>query len=86
MKQFDELVGEQLRTMDELLKLQVHLERYQHLEMNEQDAKELHFIRQEIQRTGRTLKSLQLKFEQQTTAVIHAFENEKILPNEETIS
>ncbi|HDX9580692.1 TPA: DUF1732 domain-containing protein [Bacillus pseudomycoides] len=86
MKFFDELVEGQLRTMDELLKLQLHLEKYQRLEMNQQDAKELHFIRQEIQRTEKTLRSLQLKFEQQTAAVIHAFENEKILPNEETIS
>lgn len=86
MKQFDELVEEQLWTMDELLKLQVHLEKYQQLEMSQQDAKERHFIRQEIQRTEKTLQSLQLKFEQQTAAVIHAFENEKTLPNEETIS
>ncbi|MGG2016834.1 YgaB family protein [Bacillus sp. S10(2024)] len=85
MKLFDELVEEQLRTMDELLKLQVHLEKYQHLEMNQQDAKELHFIRQEIQRTEKALKGLQLKFEQQTAAVIHSFENEKMLSNEETI-
>ncbi|PEA53298.1 stress-induced protein [Bacillus pseudomycoides] len=86
MKLFDELVEEQLRTMDELLKLQVHLEKYQHLEMNEQDAKELHFIRQEIQRTEKALKGLQLEFEQQTAAVIHSFENEKMLSSEETIS
>ncbi|CAG9612218.1 hypothetical protein BACCIP111899_01391 [Bacillus rhizoplanae] len=81
MRPFDELVEEQLRTMDELLKLQIHLEKYQHLEMNQQDAKELHFIRQEIQRTEKTLKDLQGKFEQQTVAVIHSFENEKMLSN-----
>lgn len=81
MRSFDELVEEQLSTMDELLKLQVHLEKYQHLEMNLQDAKELHFIRQEIQKTEKTLKDLQEKFEQQTAAVIHSFENEKMLSN-----
>ncbi|PHA02827.1 stress-induced protein [Bacillus pseudomycoides] len=81
MRAFDELVEEQLRTMDELLKLQVHLEKYQHLEMNQEDAKELHFIRQEIQRTEKTLKDLQEKFEQQTAAVIHSFENEKMISN-----
>ena len=81
MKRFDELVEEQLRTMDELLKLQVHLEKYQNLEMDKQDMKELHFIRQEIQRTEKTLKALQQKFEQQTAAVIHSFENEKMLSN-----
>ena len=86
MKLFDELVEEQLRTMDELLKLQVHLEKYQHLERNQQDAKERSFIRQEIQKTEKTLKDLQLKFEKQTAAVIHSFENEKMLSNEETIS
>ncbi|MGG0237834.1 YgaB family protein [Bacillus rhizoplanae] len=81
MRSFDELVEEQLRTMDELLKLQVHLEKYQHLEMNQRDAKELHFIRQEIQKTEKTLKDLQEKFEQQTAAVIHSFENDKMLSN-----
>ncbi|MFD0768428.1 YgaB family protein [Bacillus sp. CGMCC 1.60114] len=81
MKQFDGLVEEQLRTMDELLKLQVHLEKYQHLEVNQQDMKELHFIRQEIQRTEKNLKALQEKFEQQTAAVIHSFENEKMISN-----
>ena len=34
MNDFDKLVGEQLETMDELLKLQAHLE-YQQIEMNE---------------------------------------------------
>jgi hypothetical protein len=81
MKQFDGLVEEQLRTMDELLKLQVHLEKYQHLAVNQQDMKELHFIRQEIQRTEKNLKALQEKFEQQTAAVIHSFENEKMISN-----
>lgn len=35
MNDFDKLVGEQLETMDELLKLQAHLEKYQQIEMNE---------------------------------------------------
>ena len=53
MNDFDKLVGEQLETMDELLKLQAHLEKYQQIEMSEKDTcdkKELHFIRQEIYR------------------------------------
>lgn len=33
MNDFDKLVGEQLETMDELLKLQSHLEKYQQIEM-----------------------------------------------------
>ncbi|MDP9743997.1 UNVERIFIED_ORG: hypothetical protein QE415_000390 [Bacillus thuringiensis] len=50
MKDFDKLVGEQLETMDELLKLQSHLEKYQQIEVSEKDTcdkKDLHFIRQE---------------------------------------
>ena len=35
MNDFDKLVGEQLETMDELLKLQAHLEKYQQIEMSE---------------------------------------------------
>ena len=37
MNDFDKLVGEQLETMDELLKLQAHLE-YQQIEMSEKDT------------------------------------------------
>ena len=38
MNDFDKLVGEQLETMDELLKLQSHLEKYQQIEMSEKDT------------------------------------------------
>ncbi len=38
MNDFDKLVGEQLETMDELLKLQAHLEKYQQIEMSEKDT------------------------------------------------
>ena len=84
MNSFDKLVGEQLQTMDELLKLQAHLEKYQQLEMSEQekcDKKELYFIRQEIYKTELALKLLHEKFEQQTNEVIHSFETEKITSN-----
>ncbi|EEL72565.1 stress-induced protein [Bacillus cereus] len=84
MNDFDKLVGEQLETMDELLKLQSHLEKYQQIEMSERDTcdkKELHFIRQEIYRTEIALKLLHEKFEQQTNNVIQSFEIEKIISN-----
>ncbi|MGE6346549.1 YgaB family protein [Bacillus mycoides] len=84
MNDFDKLVGEQLETMDELLKLQSHLEKYQQIEMSERDTcdkKELHFIRQEIYRTEMALKLLHEKFEQQTNNVIQSFEIEKIISN-----
>ncbi|ARJ20277.1 stress-induced protein [Bacillus mycoides] len=84
MNDFDKLVGEQLETMDELLKLQSHLEKYQQIEMSERntcDKKELHFIRQEIYRTEIALKLLHEKFEQQTNNVIQSFEIEKIISN-----
>ncbi|EJP82616.1 stress-induced protein [Bacillus mycoides] len=82
MNDFDKLVGEQLETMDELLKLQSHLEKYQQIEMSGRDTcdkKELHFIRQEIYRTEIALKLLHEKFEQQTNNVIQSFETEKII-------
>lgn len=84
MNDFDKLVGEQLETMDELLKLQAHLEKYQQIEMSERDTcdkKELHFIRQEIYRTELALKLLHERFEQQTNNVIQSFETEKIISN-----
>lgn len=82
MSDFDKLVGEQLETMDELLKLQSHLEKYQQIEMSGRDTcdkKELHFIRQEIYRTEIALKLLHEKFERQTNNVIQSFETEKII-------
>lgn len=80
MNSFDKLVGEQLQTMDELLKLQAHLEKYQQIETSkqeEQDKKDLHFIRQEIHKTERALKLLHEKFEQQTNEVIHSLKLKK---------
>lgn len=84
MNDFDKLVGEQLETMDELLKLQAHLEKYQQIEMNEKIRaikKELHFIRQEIYRTEVALKMLHEKFEEQTNSVIQSFATEKMISN-----
>ncbi|WP_113604632.1 YgaB family protein [Staphylococcus aureus] len=84
MNDFDKLVGEQLETMDELLKLQAHLEKYQQIEMSEKDTcdkKELHFIRQEIYRTELALKMLHEKFEEQTNSVIQSFATEKMISN-----
>jgi len=84
MNDFDKLVGEQLETMDELLKLQAHLEKYQQIEMSEKDMcdkKELHFIRQEIYRTQLALKLLHEKFEEQTNSMIQSFETEKMISN-----
>ncbi|MDD1369456.1 YgaB family protein [Bacillus sp. MHSD17] len=73
MNDFDKLVGEQLETMDELLKLQAHLEKYQQIEMSEKDTcdkKELHFIRQEIYRTEVALKLLHEKFKSDRSHVV----------------
>ncbi|ABS20803.1 YgaB family protein [Bacillus cytotoxicus] len=84
MNSFDKLVGEQLQIMDELLKLQAHLERYQQIERNEQekyDQKDLYFIRQEISKTELALKLLHEKFEKQTNEVIHSFKRERIISN-----
>lgn len=84
MDLFDQLIGEQLQIMDELLKLQAHLERYQQIETSrkeEYSETELHFIRQEIYKTEQALKVLHEKFEKQTNEVIHSFEMEKKISN-----
>ncbi len=80
MKQFDLLVSEQLKTMDQLLDLQTELERYKSLEYlreGERDEESLRELRVEIQKRQQELHQLHLIFEQQTKQVIESFQQEK---------
>lgn len=80
MKQFDLLVSEQLKTMDQLLDLQMELERYKNLEYlreQERDEESLRELRVEIQKRQQELYLLHQTFEQQTKQVIESFQQEK---------
>lgn len=80
MKQFDLLVSEQLKTMDQLLDLQMELERYKNLEYlreQERDEESLRELRAEIQKRQQELYLLHQTFEQQTKQVIESFQQEK---------
>ena len=80
MKQFDLLVSEQLKTMDQLLNLQTELERYKslkYLRERERDEESLRELRVEIQKRQQELHLLHQTFEQQTKQVIESFQQER---------
>ena len=74
METFERLVGEQLKTMEQLLFLQSEIERCQEIEKQliemQQEAK-LQSIQEEIQQMKLRLKEIQQTFEKQTEEVIH---------------
>ncbi|WP_010170982.1 YgaB family protein [Bacillus coahuilensis] len=82
MERFTFLVGEQLKTMDQLLFLQSEIERCQdiqrELEEMEQEA-ELESLLNEIKRKKEELRQIQQQFEYQTEAVIESYQNDKEL-------
>ncbi|MCP8970977.1 YgaB family protein [Ectobacillus ponti] len=81
MNEFDRLVGEQLRTMDQLLDLQLELERCQQLEqtyMKQNDAAGLQQVQENLRQKKETLLHVQQVFEAQTQQVIHSFQQEKV--------
>ncbi|MFX3623314.1 MAG: YgaB family protein [Ectobacillus sp.] len=79
MREFDRLVGEQLKIMNELLDLQMELERYQRMSRIMKDHVKLEEIQEHIQKTQRNLHTLQEAFEQQTHEVIQSFQKEKVI-------
>jgi hypothetical protein len=85
MSKFDQLVSEQLRTMDKLLFLQSEIERCQELELELgelHNQTELLSIKQEIQKMKSELREIQLTFERQTEEVITSYKhiNEERVP------
>ncbi|WP_299094688.1 YgaB family protein [uncultured Metabacillus sp.] len=75
---FDQLVGEQLKTMDKLLYLQSEIERCQDImkRMNAlQDEAKIDSIQDEIEEMKLELNRIQQVFEKQTEEVIRSYEN-----------
>ena len=82
---FDQLVGEQLKTMDKLVYLQTEIERCQEVkkQLGElQDETEIGAIQEEIEQMKLELNRIQQVFEQQTEEVIRSYENQRF----ETVS
>ncbi|WP_066369470.1 YgaB family protein [Neobacillus fumarioli] len=76
MDHFNQLVSEQMATMEKLLNLQAELERCQEIE-NEllalKNETEIESIQAEIQQMRKELKEIQLIFEKQTEEVINSY-------------
>ncbi|MCM3164954.1 MULTISPECIES: YgaB family protein [Bacillaceae] len=82
---FDQLVGEQLKTMDKLLYLQSEIERCQDIKTQLaalQDEAKLQSIHDEIAQMKEELNKIQQVFERQTEEVIQSYEDQKF----ETVS
>lgn len=82
---FDQLVGEQLKTMDKLLYLQSEIERCQDIKTQLaalQDEVKLQSIHDEIAQMKEELNKIQQVFERQTEEVIQSYEDQKF----ETVS
>ncbi|MBO1515561.1 YgaB family protein [Metabacillus bambusae] len=82
---FDQLVGEQLKTMDKLLYLQSEIERCQDI-MKQlialQDEAKIQSVQDEIEQMKLELNRIQEVFEKQTEEVIRSYENQQF----ETVS
>lgn len=82
---FEQLVGEQLKTMDKLLYLQSEIERCQDIksQLNVlQDEAKLQSIQEEIIEMKKELNHIQQVFEKQTEEVIRSYEKQRF----ETVS
>ncbi|KXG10958.1 hypothetical protein AT864_00826 [Anoxybacillus sp. P3H1B] len=77
MELFDRLVGEQLKTMEQLLFLQSEIERCQSIEeelIELQNEAKLQSVQEEIQQMKQQLKEIQQTFEKQTEEVIQSYQ------------
>lgn len=78
MNRFDQLVNEQLKTMDKLLFIQSEIERCQQLEkelVTLQNQTELDSIQAEITNMKIELRQIQETFEYQTEEVIRTYQD-----------
>jgi hypothetical protein len=76
MELFDRLVGEQMKTMEQLLFLQSEIERCQAIEeelIELQHEAKLQSVQEEIQQMKQQLKEIQRVFEKQTEEVIRSY-------------
>ncbi|MBM7704433.1 YgaB family protein [Metabacillus iocasae] len=77
MEEFDQLVSEQLETMDQLLFLQSEIERCQQVEVELaklQHETTLASLREEITTMKKQLREIQQTFERQTEAIIQSYQ------------
>ncbi|MBD8071208.1 YgaB family protein [Bacillus sp. PS06] len=82
MNHFEELVSEQLKTMDKLLFIQSEIERCQELEEELQALEretELQSIQEEIMKMKIELKVIHQMFERQTEEVVKSYQS-KVQP------
>ncbi|QGQ44325.1 YgaB family protein [Metabacillus sediminilitoris] len=82
---FEQLVGEQLKTMDKLLYLQSEIERCLDIKKQLialQDEAKVLSVQEEIEQMKIELNRIQEVFEQQTEEVIRTYENQRF----ETVS
>ncbi|KAA0561535.1 YgaB family protein [Rossellomorea aquimaris] len=79
-QRFNELVTEQLETMDKLLYLQSEIERCQELEeelLQLQEMTKVESIKREIASKKKDLKEIQKMFQKQTDEVIRSYQKEQ---------
>ncbi|MGM0829549.1 MAG: YgaB family protein [Bacillota bacterium] len=79
-QRFNELVTEQLETMDKLLYLQSEIERCQELEeelLQLQEMTKVESIKREIASKKMELKEIQKMFQKQTDEVIRSYQKEQ---------
>ncbi|MGM0754013.1 MAG: YgaB family protein [Bacillota bacterium] len=79
-QRFNELVTEQLETMDKLLYLQSEIERCQELEeelLQLQEMTKVESIKREIASKKKELKEIQKMFQRQTDEVIRSYQKEQ---------
>ncbi|WRP08800.1 YgaB family protein [Rossellomorea aquimaris] len=79
-QRFNELVTEQLETMDKLLYLQSEIERCQELEeelLQLQELTRVESIKREIASKKKELKEIQKMFQKQTDEVIRSYQKEQ---------
>ncbi|MEH7385525.1 YgaB family protein [Bacillus sp. JJ1521] len=77
MSNFNDLVGEQLKTMDKLLFIQSEIERCQEIEaqiLELQKETELEMIQEEIKRMQEELMQIHDLFQKQTEEVIQSYQ------------
>ncbi|MGR3763300.1 YgaB family protein [Rossellomorea sp. NS-SX7] len=78
-QRFNQLVSEQLATMDKLLFLQAEIERCQKLEeelIELQEMTKVHSLKSEITKKKRELKEIHRIFQEQTEDVIRSYQKE----------
>ncbi|MEB6548543.1 hypothetical protein MXL46_05395 [Heyndrickxia sporothermodurans] len=82
MKAFNELIMDQMKTMDQLLDLQSEIERCQDLEqelIKLQEEAKLDSLKNEIKLMKKELETIHKTFEEQTDNVIRQYQKLKIL-------